>query len=299
MHAGTSVDLYKLSHLVAFAELRNVTRAAEELGLSQQALSNSLRQTENAIGVELFRRVGRKLELTAAGEVLAVQAVPLLAAAESLVRSTITASEHVASAFVVGHTPAITPDEVFDLVAPVRVALPSTTITARQLYPDEIAPALFAGRIDVGLRRGATTPPDLAAAVVAYSSLSVAMNSTHALAERDSLVLQDLQDQTLMLWGEPGRSFYSDFLLSILRRFGFEPATVVNTVHGTTPTTAVIGNHCVSLVTAEPGLYHRGRVRVLEVVDPPQVPTQALWLRHTVSEARAALLGGQRSGEPN
>ena len=40
MHAGTSVDLYKLSHLVAFAELRNVTRAAEELGLSQQALSN-------------------------------------------------------------------------------------------------------------------------------------------------------------------------------------------------------------------------------------------------------------------
>lgn len=95
-----------------------------------------------------------------------------------------------------------------------------------------------------------------------------------------------------MVWAPPTRSFYTDFLVSVCRRAGFEPELAVNPVQGTPPVTAVAGNDCVAFVTAPAGPAMSGRVIVLELSDPPVVPIQAIWLPHTISAERNALLLG-------
>ena len=54
----------------AAARLGNFSRAADELHLSQSAISHQIQQLEEQLGQPLFRRVGRGVELTVGGEVL-------------------------------------------------------------------------------------------------------------------------------------------------------------------------------------------------------------------------------------
>lgn len=76
-----ALEVRQLRHFLAVAEELSFTRAAERLHLAQQALSASIRRLEDQLGVVLFVRNTRKVELTSAGEVLVEGATAVLAAA--------------------------------------------------------------------------------------------------------------------------------------------------------------------------------------------------------------------------
>lgn len=64
------MDLKQLRYFIALAEERQVTSAAQKLHMSQPPLSQQLKLMENELGVSLFHRNGRQLELTASGKTL-------------------------------------------------------------------------------------------------------------------------------------------------------------------------------------------------------------------------------------
>jgi len=64
------VDLRQLDFVVAVADLGSFTRAAEAKRVAQPSLSQSIRALEAELGVELFRRTTRSVQLTAAGAAL-------------------------------------------------------------------------------------------------------------------------------------------------------------------------------------------------------------------------------------
>src|SRR5262245_62146852 len=76
------MDLKRLRSFVAVADAGSVSAASGGLGVSQPALSRQLAGLAEALGVELFESVGRKLALTPAGEELLGEARDLLARAE-------------------------------------------------------------------------------------------------------------------------------------------------------------------------------------------------------------------------
>ena len=71
-----------LRTFLAVRKHRNYTRAAEEVFLTQPAVSRQMRQLEEKLGVRLFEQIGKTLHLTDAGETLAVEAEKLLGAME-------------------------------------------------------------------------------------------------------------------------------------------------------------------------------------------------------------------------
>lgn len=74
-----SPELRHLRSFVVLAEELNFTRAAGRLHLAQQALSAQIRQLEEMLGVTLFHRTTRKVELTPAGSVLLERTTAILA----------------------------------------------------------------------------------------------------------------------------------------------------------------------------------------------------------------------------
>lgn len=284
------LDPYRLRQFVAVADRLNITRAAEDLHLSQQAVSSSIKNLERDLGVILLERAGRRIALTPEGNELLTGARVLLDASRSLVRTTRKAGTSGGLNLSLGYTPAVEPDEVYELTAPVRSAFPEAKITARQLFPGEIDSALRSGAVDVILRRGAGIPNDGAAAIISYTPLRVAVAASHRLSGRASISLRELESDVLMLAGRPGESFYADYLLSLCRRAGFEPQVAINRVQGTPATTAVIDTNCFAFVSSEPGGYHLGKTVVIAVENNPMSPVQAIWLRHTRSRMREALI---------
>jgi len=73
---------HHLRTFLAVRRHRNYTRAAEEVFLTQPAVSRQMRQLEEELGVRLFEQIGKTLHLTDAGETLAVEAGKLLGAME-------------------------------------------------------------------------------------------------------------------------------------------------------------------------------------------------------------------------
>lgn len=80
------MNLQHLRYLAAFAENRTLTDAAESLGISQPAISRALHDLQEEVGCVLLERVGRRLEITAAGHEVLKAARRALAAIDDIQR---------------------------------------------------------------------------------------------------------------------------------------------------------------------------------------------------------------------
>ncbi len=100
----------KLRHLSVFLEvvrLSGVVHAAESLGLTQPALSKTIAELEEILGVKLFDRSGRTLKLTSFGELFHRYAGASLTALRQGMRSMAQVKQHEAAAFTIGALPTV------------------------------------------------------------------------------------------------------------------------------------------------------------------------------------------------
>lgn len=287
-------DLRRLRHFLTVAEAGGFTRAAAQLHLSQQALSSSIRQLEKELGVTLFEREGRRVTLTTAGRQLFDEGRPLLAAAHTVADHVQRAANATRRPYVVGHTPALDGTEIYTLLEPAITAFPDQSVTFRQMFPDQLRSAVLDGTVDLGLRRGVMSDRELAAAVIGYHPVRVAVVAEHRLAHRSVIAVADLAGERIALWAPAGSSYYSDLLLGACRRAGFEPDYLVSRVQGAATVAAPLTTGAAAFVTHPAGPAMDGRVSVIDLTPQLLVPVQALWQRHTQSPIRDLLLAQPR-----
>lgn len=285
-----TLDPHKLEHLVAVAEEGSFTRAAARLHLSQQALSTSIRSLEREVGVPLLERRGNTVAALAAGQALVADARVLRGLTHSALRRARQIGRGDAETLRVGHTPAVTTDEVSALVHQAHAEYPAMTVEVNQRYPAEITTALLDGDLELGLCRAMTPEHGLTRSTLTRHRLRLAVPGGHHLALRENVDIAELATESIMVWGTPGRSGYTDLLIEHCRKAGFEPRIHRNPVQGTPPVTAALGAEHVAFVTAGPGHSLAGQVRVIELEPPLFVPLHALWPQHTTSPARDAFL---------
>src|SRR5580704_12449127 len=81
------MELRHLRYFTAVAEEQNVTRAAARLHVSQPPLSRQIRDLEEELGVQLFQRTAKSIELTEAGKIFLNEARAVLLRADEAVRA--------------------------------------------------------------------------------------------------------------------------------------------------------------------------------------------------------------------
>lgn len=285
-----ALDLHKLEHLVAVAEEGSFTRAARRLHISQQALSTSIQVLEREVGVPLLDRGGPSVTPLPAGVSLIEDAHVLRGVARSALRRARRAGRAQSEVLRIGHTPAVTVEEVLALLHAVRRAHPDLAAELNQRYPAELTTDLLADELDLGLSRALPAGHGLTSSTVGSDRLRVAVRTGHPLAERETVALPDLAEHRLVVWGTPGQSGYTDLLVGHCRRAGFEPRVVRNPLQGTPPVSSVVGSDDVAFVTAPAGPAVDGAVRVLELEPAIHAPLLALWPEHVRSTARDAFL---------
>ncbi len=108
----------QLYYFWSVAKAGSITRAAERLHLTPQTISGQLGEFETALGTDLFRRVGRRLELTAAGKLALSHADEIFQIGNELEQSLRSGAGSTDALFRVGVADAVPKSIAYQLLAP-------------------------------------------------------------------------------------------------------------------------------------------------------------------------------------
>jgi DNA-binding transcriptional LysR family regulator len=183
-----------VQYFVAVAEELHFGRAAERLHIAQRSLSHQIRRLEQQLGVTLFDRSSRRVELTDAGRALLSEGRRLLAHSERttrLVRSV--SAERLTVGFYGSAASALLPD----LLRSFSEEHPSAEVSVRELLLDQID-ELFAGSVDVAFTRLLAGQADVELEVIAHEPRVVALAASHSLSARATLRFIDLREESFI-----------------------------------------------------------------------------------------------------
>jgi DNA-binding transcriptional LysR family regulator len=219
-------DLRQLRYFVAVAQELNFTRAAERLHLAQPPLSAAIRQLEEQLGVTLFTRTTRQVELTPAGKLLLEKGQKLLDHADEVFSAVREVERTPVGRLDVG----VAPTARFGLAAKLFGAC-ATEATGVMLYPREdttgvLMRDLHAGRLDLVVAFCAPPDDTLERERLRDEPAVLHVDASHPLASRDSVALEELRDESVIVAGGPDSPGYTATVVELCRSAGFEPNTV-------------------------------------------------------------------------
>ncbi|WP_034278831.1 LysR family transcriptional regulator [Actinospica robiniae] len=299
------LDLAQVRAFLATADGLHFGRAAEQLALSQQALSKRIARLEEELGVQLFARSRQAVDLTEAGRRFLGPARAALTAGDRAVA----AARHVERPLridVWGHlfAPMRTLRPVLDRLGSDQDAGQAVETGAARDLPG-VLDALTRGVIDVGFGRvhapgerdgdsdgdapGFGLSPDLAHRLVRLEPLDVVVGLGHRLADRSEARPDELRDS--ILWS-PAAIERLDLVRRFAEHFGI-PAEASPANLGLDPFLEQVAAdpRRVALLPADLELPERARIRSIPLVDPtPLYAWSLLWRSVDAHPAIDALL---------
>src|SRR4051812_35954581 len=211
------IELRLLQYFAVVAEERHVGHAAARLFISQPALSQQIRALEEQVGVPLFMRHPRGMELTEAGEALLVEARQVLASSDRLEAAVEELARGDGAALRIGVPPGLDARLLPELLASLRASHPDAAIEVRELTtPDQLA-ALTAGSLDLGLVREPVDDTRLSRRTLLVEPLGASLPATHPMAGRESLTLGELAGDLFVCFPRQWAPSLHDVLVSVLR----------------------------------------------------------------------------------
>jgi DNA-binding transcriptional LysR family regulator len=273
------MELRHLRYFVVAAEEQNVTRAAERLHLSQPPLSRQIRDLEDELGVELFRRTARSLALTEAGKAFLPEARAVLLRADQAMQAARAAANNCKGRLRVGYAPSLTARFLPQALQAFAAEFPSTHVSLHDLSSEECRQKLAARKLDLAL----TIRPTGATRGFRYEQIATlavfcAVGRGHPFAHRRSVTLKQLAKEPFVSYTEDEYPEYAARLRQICRSAGFRPNIVGEYDGATGLITAVESGRGIALVAATLGCLSGPRLALLPL--RPGVPSLgmgALW----------------------
>lgn len=204
------MTLEQLRIFVAVAENQHVTRAANELNLTQSATSAAIAALEGRYGIKLFDRVGRGIALTQTGKDFLIEARAVLTRAKSATQVlddlaglkrgslSIAASQTVGNYWLPSRVQAF------------HAAYPGIDLRLTIANTEQVAQAVQHGDADLGFIEGEIEADLLTAKRIDGDSLILAVGAKHPWANRTKVAAKDLPTTTWVL-REPGSGTRSMF----------------------------------------------------------------------------------------
>lgn len=183
-------SLRQLEVFLATAHHENLTRAADSLAMSQSAASSALRDLERQYDVQLFDRIGKRLQLNDLGQSLRPRVQALLDQAGGL-ESLLARREEIGN-LKVGATLSIGNYLAVEIMARYMVEHPGARVELEVANTSQIVAKVSNYELDVGLIEGETRHPDLQVLPWRQDELVVFCAPDHPLAGRPWLTDEEL-----------------------------------------------------------------------------------------------------------
>ena len=199
MSEGVDIKLKDLRYLVAVADTRHFGRAADKCFVSQPTLSAQLKKLEDYLGVQLIERQPKNVSLTEAGEQIVARARRMLEASEEVVALARAHRDPLAGRLRVALLPTIGPYLLPRVSQPIRKELGRLELRLYEYQTEQILERLETGDIDLGILALPIHADGFETRELFTEPFVVAMPDQHRLAKRDTVKIEDLNGETLLL----------------------------------------------------------------------------------------------------
>ena len=211
-----------LEYFIAAAEEQNISRAAERCYISQPALSQHIQQLEKQLGVPLFTRTGRHVELTDYGKVYLNNAHAILRVEQQTLEKISALRDAKQSCLRIISTERTKSILNNSILPQLREQYPHTAVSLLTGTSDIALSYLLQDMADAGIFDiTASLPPELDSTVLIHQEYAIAVPPDHPLASRPSVSLDECQDEPFIL-GSP-QSELGDSQQQVLNSFRFVP----------------------------------------------------------------------------
>lgn len=224
----SNIDLRLLRYFVAVAEEGHLTKAAQRIGIQQPPLSQQIRLLEKELGVTLFTRLPRGMELTGSGDALLRDAREILAQVDSAITSVRRIAQGQSGRIAVGFTESASLHPyVPAVIRAFRGVAPDVVLAVEERNSSDLVDALRQKQLDVAFVRAPTREAaGLCIEPVVMEDMVAALPADHVLARsagRRRLELAELADEAFVMTRRPSGAGVYDIIISACRAAGFSP----------------------------------------------------------------------------
>jgi len=189
-----------IEYFAVVASHGNVGRAAEELGLSQPALSKSLRRLERAVGAKLVKRTPKGIDLTAVGAALFLRARGLRLSLDDIAREAADLVQGGAGRLRLGTSPGLSVNLLPAACAAMLKQAPRLLLEVTVATSEIIVPALSRGELELIVKTDPLTGhDDLVQEHLFKRAFVVLASARHRLARKKQVTVADLAQERWVL----------------------------------------------------------------------------------------------------
>jgi len=217
------MELRHLKYFVAVAEELHYGRAAKKLNIAQPPLSQQIMNLEEELGIKLFDRSRRRIQLTDAGSYFLKEARRVLLYVEQAAETAARIYRGQAGRLMVGFVGSVVHTFLPEGLRLFRERFPDVELVLQEINTAEQIKALHASRIDVGFHYSDEPDSLLSSRPLTLAPLMVVLPKKHALANRESLHISELAREPFIANTRSSEPVVRDAFISMCHSAGFTP----------------------------------------------------------------------------
>lgn len=191
-----------LKYFVKLAELKHFSKAANACFVSQPTLSTQIRKLEDELGVSLVERAPRHIMLTPIGEDIAHRAKHVLRDIEHIKDAARRSKDPETGTIKLGIFPTLAPYLLPHVIPNIRKQYPDLRLQLAEEKTEDILNMLDQGRLDAGLLALPIEEHGMEMEILFEEPFVTAMPASHPLTEKQTISIEDLEGEELLLLEE-------------------------------------------------------------------------------------------------
>lgn len=196
------MNLRDLKYIIAVAETRHFGKAAEQCFVSQPTLSGQIKKLEEELGVAIFERTNRSVEITPIGEEIVAHARQIIEQADVIQQLARAHQDPLAGPLRIGAIPTLSPYLMPLILVPLKQQHPQMKLVLSEEMTDTLLARLHHHEIDAALLATPVDTHEFNVIPLFDEPFWLAYPREHPFYYKDEITRRDLDDTELLLLSE-------------------------------------------------------------------------------------------------
>ncbi len=272
------LELRHLKYFMVVADELHFRKAAEILYISQPGLSKQIKELEESLGLKLFERNNRNVDLTAAGIFLKEELKGYFSGLEKIINHAKLLNEGIVGELRFGYVGSAMQEIIPNLLLKFKEELPKIQYNFKEMDNQNQIESLVSNHIDIGFMRLDQVPIGLNSFPVLSEPFCLVLPESNLWNISSTNGLRALQEESFILFDPKYSPSYFAKVMDIFKFSGFKPNVTHNTIHASSIFTLVQKGFGISLVPKSLKAEHYQGIRFVDLDYLPQrTVLSAVW----------------------